>query len=146
MITSVLRAYVAVLATYECALSCIYVWMPPGPSIMWDPGLPINWVFAIVLNKVPQPLSVVLLACCLWHFVSALILFRNPARLLVFAIGEVLLSLPGLIVYGPAVVGDAGHGFGGLLVVEGLLTYALANLAPIMGACRLLSRGGTKSA
>ncbi len=135
-----LAVYVAFIAGYEVILSGLYVWWPAGPPTTLDPRLPIKWVFASVLDKITAPLSTVLLASFSWHAIMVISLFRSSIATPIFAIGETILSAPGLLVYGAALLGFGGHGFTGSVMALGLLVYALCSVVPAIGAWRMVFR------
>ncbi len=133
-----LAVYIAFVAGFEAILSALYAWLPVGPPTVLDPRLPINWVCASILDRIPAPLSTVLLASFLWHVGIVISLFRSSMATWVFAVGETILSVPGLILYGAALLGFGGHGFTGDILLLGLAVFIACSVVPIAGAYRLV--------
>ncbi len=136
-----LAYYLLSVATYEALISASYAWLPVGPPITLDPRLPINWVCARFLERLPAPLAIVLLISSLWHFTVAIGLLRSSKMIPVFATGETILTLPGLFLYGSVLFGFSGHGFTGGVAALGFLIFAACSLFPLLAAYRLMFSG-----
>ena len=135
-----LAIYVASVAAYEAVLGALYAWLPVGPPIFLDPRLPINWVCARFLDRIPSPLIAVLLLSFLWHVIVAAGLFRSISLVPVFAVGETILSVPALILYGSILLGFGGHGFTNGIAALAFLVFVVCNLVPMVAAYRLMLR------
>lgn len=133
-----LAIYVSSVAAYEALLSASYAWLTVTLPITLDPRLPINWVCARYLDRLSSPLVIVLLVSCAWHSISAAGLLRSRNMTPVFAIGETILSIPGLILYGSVLLGFSGHVFAGSVVVVGSLVFVVCSLVPIAIAYNLM--------
>ena len=127
-----LASYVAAIAAYEASIAAAYGYMRVGPSLLWDPRLPINWVFAPALERFPHPLEAVLLLSCAWHFAAAWAILKSWRMVKVFGIAELILCTPGFLMYGAVLLGLTGHvltlGNGGY----GIIVFAACCVVPVI--------------
>lgn len=133
-----LAIYVAVLALYEGLLSASYASSRIQIPVTLDPRFAVNWLFAHQLDQIPFQLTLVLLGSLLWHGVAAIGLVRSSAMVSVFAIGETLLAVPSVIVFGSALLGLGGHGFSGATVALSAVVFAICSAIPLLVAYSLL--------